>query len=117
MFREQFATMESSVRTLERFGHRIESALTRNRWASVWLLSSVFLACASMKARRGMFWFDEVLTFYIAALPSFSAIWKALIAHAESGSPYFTWSPSCRATRSAGPCSACAPRRSWVISP
>jgi Dolichyl-phosphate-mannose-protein mannosyltransferase len=33
-----------------------------------------------------MFWFDEVLTFYVASLPR-SAIWKALIAHAESGTP------------------------------
>jgi hypothetical protein len=36
-----------------------------------------------------MFWFDEVLTFYLAALPNFRVLWRALTAHAESGSPVF----------------------------
>jgi len=87
MFPEQSAALQASVDKLERLGQRIESALTRKPWMSVLLLSSVFVGCASMKARRGMFWFDEVLTFYISSLPSFSAIWKALMGHAESGSP------------------------------
>jgi hypothetical protein len=36
-----------------------------------------------------MFWFDELLTFYLAALPNFSTLWRALMAHAEAGSPVF----------------------------
>jgi hypothetical protein len=87
MFSEQSAAMQAGVDKIERFVCRIESALTRRPSVSVLVLSLVFLACASLKARRNMFWFDEVLTFYVAALPSFDAIWKALIAHAESGTP------------------------------
>jgi hypothetical protein len=42
-----------------------------------------------VKAGRRPFTFDEILTEYIAALPSFDQIWKALANHAESSPPLF----------------------------
>jgi len=89
MFQEKSTTGESSVGKLERFACRLESLLTQKPWLSPFLLSAVFLPCALMKARRSMFWYDELLTFYLAASPNFSTLWRALMAHAESGSPVF----------------------------
>jgi len=56
---------------------------------SIFLLALVFFACTSVKALRRPFLNDEILTEYIAALPSFGAICKALAAHAESTPPLF----------------------------
>lgn len=81
--------LEASIGTFERLGSQVESALARKPWVSVFVLALVFLACSSMKARRSQLWLDEILTEYIAALPSFDAIWKALMAHAESSPPLF----------------------------
>ncbi|MBZ5614900.1 MAG: glycosyltransferase family 39 protein [Acidobacteriia bacterium] len=68
---------------------RVESALLRAPWLGIVGVSCVFLLCASLKARRLPFTFDEILTEYVAALPSFDAIWKTLAAHAESSPPLF----------------------------
>jgi hypothetical protein len=52
-------------------------------------LSLAFLAGASIRARQRTFWFDEILTEYVASLPSFDAIWKALAAHVDFNPPLF----------------------------
>jgi hypothetical protein len=81
--------MEIAAGALERFGYAVESALTRKPWISPLLLSAAFLPCALVKASRRPFNFDEILTEYVAALPSFDKIWKALAGHAESSPPLF----------------------------
>lgn len=85
------AWLQAGINTLERLSESIESALTRKPWVSVLVLCLAFLTCTSLKARRGQLWFDEILTAYIAALPSLDAIWKALLAHVESSPPLFHW--------------------------
>lgn len=74
---------------LERLGSRVESALSRKPWVSILALALMFLACTSVTAFCRPLWFDEILTRYIAALPTFGAICKALAAHAESSPPLF----------------------------
>jgi len=86
---ELSARLKAVVDKLERLGRLVESPLIRKPWVSIFLMSVAFLACTSLKARRGQLWFDEILTGYIAALPSFDAIWKALVAHVESSPPLF----------------------------
>jgi len=81
--------VDASIGTLEQLGYRVESALVRKPWVSVFVPVLVFLACTSVPAFRRRLWFDEILTEYIAALPSFGAIYKALAAHAESSPPLF----------------------------
>jgi hypothetical protein len=53
------------------------------------LLSVAFVPCAVVKASRRSFTFDEILSNYIAAQPSFDKIWEALVGHAESSPPLF----------------------------
>ena len=48
-----------------------------------------FLVCTSVRAFRRPLWADEILTRYVAALPGFDAISKALAAHTESSPPLF----------------------------
>ena len=81
--------LTSSIGTLERLGYQVESTLGRKPRVSIFLLALVFFACTSVKALRRPFFVDEILTEYIAALPSFGAICKALAAHAESTPPLF----------------------------
>ncbi|HWY54558.1 MAG TPA: glycosyltransferase family 39 protein [Terriglobales bacterium] len=81
--------LDTVVDTLERFAGLVESALIRQPWVSILVLSLAFLVSTSIKARRGQLWNDEILTVYVAALPGFDAIWKALAAHVESSPPLF----------------------------
>jgi hypothetical protein len=73
----------------EQLGHQVESVLSRVRWWSIVGLAVVFLACTSVPASRRPLWFDEILTRYIAALPNYEAIYKALVNHTESSPPLF----------------------------
>jgi hypothetical protein len=86
---EQYAWFDVGVSLVERLGVYVDSALTRQPWISTFILSLAFLAGASVKARQRTFWYDEILTEYVASLPSFDAIWKTLAAHAESSPPLF----------------------------
>jgi hypothetical protein len=89
MSQEPSARLEAVVNKLEQLGSLVESSLIRNPWLSIFVFSLAYLVCTSIKARRGQLWFDEILTGYIAALPSSDAIWKALAAHVESSPPLF----------------------------
>jgi hypothetical protein len=86
---EKRMRIEIAVDALERWGYLVESALTRKRWISPLLSSVAFVPCAVVKASRRSFTFDEILSKYIAALPSFGKIWEALVGHAESSPPLF----------------------------
>jgi len=83
------ARLEAVFEKFERFGGLVESAMIRKPWVSVVVISIAFLVCTSLKAVRGQLWTDEILTRYIAGLPGFDAIWKALAAHVESSPPLF----------------------------
>jgi hypothetical protein len=85
----QSSWLKAVVDKFERSSGLVESALIRNPWVSILVLSLTFLVCTSIKARRGQLWADEILTVYVAALPGFDAIWRALAAHVESSPPLF----------------------------
>ena len=89
MSRTQYAIFDVGVSLVERIGTYVDLALTRRPWVSTLTLSVAFLASASIRARARTLWFDEILTEYIAAQPSFDAIWKVLASHAESTPPLF----------------------------
>ena len=86
---EPCTRLDASIATLEQLGYRVESALASKPWVSIFALALVFLACTSVTSLRRPLWFDEIVTEYIATLPSFSAICKALAAHADSSPPLF----------------------------
>ena len=86
---EPCTRLDVTIGTVEQLGSRVESALSRKPWVSIFALALVFLACTSVGAFRRPLWFDEILTRYIAALPTFGAICKALAAHTESSPPLF----------------------------
>jgi hypothetical protein len=81
--------LDAAIGRLEQLGLRVDSALARKPWLNIFVLAMVFLACTSVRALRRPLWFDEILTRYIAALPSFGAIYKALADHTESSPPLF----------------------------
>jgi hypothetical protein len=87
IFQPQSARTEATISPLERLGVRLEGALVRKPWAFALAMSVIFLVCASIKAHRATFWFDEVLTFYISSLPRLSDIWRSLMAHADASPP------------------------------
>lgn len=87
--REPCTRLGVTISRLEQLGLRVDSALARKPWLNIFVLAMVFLACTSVRALRRPLWFDEILTRYIAALPSFDAIYKALADHTESSPPLF----------------------------
>lgn len=88
MLLQERSAPRSLTSELESASLCVESFLARRFWVSPVLLSAIFLVFASLKARRGMLWFDEVLTYYISALPNFHDMWNAVLNHAEAGSPF-----------------------------
>lgn len=84
-----FGWLDAGIGKLEQLGNRVESALAGRSWITVFVAALTFIACTSWKARLRPFSFDEILTQYISALPSFGAICKTLAAHAESSPPLF----------------------------
>lgn len=87
--KEPCTRLDVTIGKLEQLGYWVESALARKPWVSICALALVFLAFTSVGAFRRPLWFDEILTRYIAALPTFGAICKALTAHTESSPPLF----------------------------
>jgi hypothetical protein len=85
---ESCTPSRSLASELESISARIDSFLAKRSWVPLLVISAVFLLFASLKARRGMLWFDEVLTYYISALPDFHEMWNAVLNHAEAGSPF-----------------------------
>ena len=81
--------LDVAIGRLEQLGLRVDSTLARKPWLNIFVLTMVFLACTSVRALRRPLWFDEILTRYIAALPTFDAIYKALANHTESSPPLF----------------------------
>lgn len=81
--------LDVAIGWLEQAGLRVESALASRPWLNILVLATVYLACTSVRALRRPLWFDEILTRYVAALPTFDAIYKALAAHTESSPPLF----------------------------
>ena len=86
---EPFPLLKIVVDGLERLGDQIDSSLARKPWLSIFVLAILFLVCTSVRALRRPLWADEILTRYVAALPSLDAIDKALAAHTESSPPIF----------------------------
>ncbi len=86
---EPCTRLDDIIGTLEQLGSRVESALSRKPWVSIFALALVFLACTSVRAFHRPLWADEILTRYVAGLPTFDAIYKALTAHTESSPPLF----------------------------
>jgi len=76
--------LDLTIATLEQLGYRVESALASKPRASILVLALGFLVCTSVRAFCRPFWFDEILTRYIAILPTPGAIYRALAAHTES---------------------------------
>ena len=79
-----------------------DSALDRIRRASAQILesprfvSAVFVALVlwevavlSLRASRRQFWYDELITFYLSGLQSFSLLWKALEAAIDGMPPNY----------------------------
>ena len=84
-----FPLLEIAVDRFEQLGHRVDSALASKPWLSSFGLAMLFLACTSVRAFRRPLWADEILTRYVAGLPSLGAINKALALHTESSPPLF----------------------------
>lgn len=87
--RQPCTQLDVTISRLEQLGHQVDSALAGKPWSSIFLLALVFLACTSVRVFRRPLWADEILTRYVAALPTYAAICKALAAHTESSPPLF----------------------------
>jgi hypothetical protein len=57
--------------------------------AGIALVSAVYFADIFLKAREKCFWFDELFTVYLCRLPSFSALWTAVLRGADFNPPLF----------------------------
>jgi hypothetical protein len=59
-------------------------------WCIVWL-SALYWPVTLALATRKQFWNDELFTYYISALDTFSRIWSALLTAVDQNPPLFYW--------------------------
>ena len=76
---------------MSRFSEWLESAINRRCNWFVVILALVFVGCNWFHAKRTPLWFDELGTLYIARVPGFEQIWKALAVPADGCPPLGFW--------------------------
>jgi hypothetical protein len=61
--------------------------LNRNAILGILLVSAVYFADISLRARQKCFWFDELFTTYLCRLPTFKGTWTAVLHGADFNPP------------------------------
>src|ERR1700680_5005875 len=61
----------------------VEKFLDKHPFVVIGVFSVLYFIITSFHAARKLFWYDELFTWYMCALPNLHSIWAALIAGAD----------------------------------
>ena len=82
--------MKNQLReTSERLINALLEGIERHKLLLISIFSAFYFAGFCLIASEKVMWNDELFTFYIARLPHFSDVWKALLTGAEQTPPFF----------------------------
>lgn len=82
-------TLRKWPTAIEAFLLRLADTINSRGWIFVGIFGIAYFFMACYKAKRKLFWFDEIFTVYISRLPDFSAIVDALKHGADLNPPLF----------------------------
>jgi len=72
---------------LHQFADSIAGQLERGKYWYLTYISIAYIATTLLRAQAKLVWHDELFTYHISRLPSFEAIWQALLNRADMNPP------------------------------
>ncbi|MGA2193687.1 MAG: glycosyltransferase family 39 protein [Bryobacteraceae bacterium] len=82
-------TAAHSGRGLNGTANRWLQAMERHPRVVLVVFSIVYFALTCFRANRKLFWFDELFTVYLARLPDFKSVWRAVVSGVDFNPPLF----------------------------
>ena len=78
-----------SGRDLNSTANRLLQTMERHKRVVLVVFSIVYFLLTFFRAHRKLFWFDELFTVYLARLPDFRSVWRALVNGVDLNPPLF----------------------------
>lgn len=81
--------MSRALRSVDRLAETLRARAERHPWTLLLGFSFLYFGATALEASRRLVWYDEIFTYHISRLASFSEVWRALSTGMEQIPPLF----------------------------